>query len=197
MVVRVVVLMRGRPGRRLPAPPPTSSLPPPISSPSTSIHSISDPRRAAASIHDPPPLTPPHPRYTRTPANHVAVTRPSRPPDRRCHASSRRPHPATTPMPSHRDAGDPSLRSLRRRFPPGDSLRHLAREAFHATAPPSALAPSHAVVHLDICSGSGRCRRRSQSTATTLLPVHHLRLPSLSCIHAAAISSSTAASLTP
>lgn len=55
MVVRVVVLMRGRPGRRLPAPPPTSSLPPPISSPSTSIHSISDPRRAAASIHDPPP----------------------------------------------------------------------------------------------------------------------------------------------
>uniref|UniRef100_A0A0E0IR07 Uncharacterized protein n=1 Tax=Oryza nivara TaxID=4536 RepID=A0A0E0IR07_ORYNI len=83
-------------------------------------------------------------------------------------------------MPSHRDAGDPSLRSLRRRFPPGDSLRHLAREAFHATAPPSALAPSHAVVHLDICSGSGRCRRRSQSTATTLLPVHHLRLPSLS-----------------
>uniref|UniRef100_A0A0D3HCQ0 Uncharacterized protein n=1 Tax=Oryza barthii TaxID=65489 RepID=A0A0D3HCQ0_9ORYZ len=68
-------------------------------------------------------------------------------------------------MPSHRDAGDPSLRSLRRRFPPGDSLRHLAREAFHTTAPPSALAPSHAVVHLPTAHAVAGYRTKNAAAA--------------------------------
>uniref|UniRef100_A0A0D3HCP9 Uncharacterized protein n=1 Tax=Oryza barthii TaxID=65489 RepID=A0A0D3HCP9_9ORYZ len=75
-------------------------------------------------------------------------------------------------MPSHRDAGDPSLRSLRRRFPPGDSLRHLAREAFHTTAPPSALAPSHAVVHLPTAHAVAGYRTKNAAAADATVAIH-------------------------